>query len=113
MSARRNQRQQILNMLIAARGGEVPSYELAKCALQYCARISELRAQGFRITSRTERHAGVVHGFFRLEMGMRVQPAGSSSPQMTTKPKAKSATVSDLREPTLFDLGTPPHRDLG
>jgi hypothetical protein len=63
---RKNQRQQILELLIAARGGEVPSPELARVSLQYCARISELREAGFVIISRVEVHDSVKHGFFRL-----------------------------------------------
>ena len=61
---RKNQRQRILELLMA--GGEVPSPELARISLQYCARIAELREAGFVIISRIEIHAGVKHGFFRL-----------------------------------------------
>jgi hypothetical protein len=64
---RRNQRQKILELLIAACGGEVPSPELARVSLQYCARISELREAGFVIISRVEMHDGSKHGFFRLQ----------------------------------------------
>lgn len=70
---RKNQRQRILEMLVAARGGEVPSPELARVSLQYCARISELREAGFVIISRVEVHDGVKHGFFRLQQGPGVQ----------------------------------------
>jgi hypothetical protein len=63
---RKNQRQRILERLLAGCGGEVPSPELAKVSLQYCARISELREEGFVIISRVEVQDGVKHGFFRL-----------------------------------------------
>jgi len=63
---RKNQRQKILDLLVAARGDEVPSPELARVSLQYCARISELREEGFVIVSRVEVHDRVKHGFFRL-----------------------------------------------
>jgi hypothetical protein len=63
---RKNQRQRILELLIAACDGEVPSPDLAKVSLQYCTRISELREAGFVIISRVEVHDGVKHGFFRL-----------------------------------------------
>ena len=63
---RKNQRQRILELLIAACGGDVPSPDLARVSLQYCARISELREAGFVIISRVEVHDGVKHGFFRL-----------------------------------------------
>jgi len=66
-SRRKNQRQRILERLIAACGGDVPSPELAKVSLQYCARISELREAGFVIISRVEIYDGVKHGFFRLQ----------------------------------------------
>lgn len=54
---RKNQRQRILERLIAARGGEVPSLELAAVSLQYNARVSELREAGFVIISRLEINA--------------------------------------------------------
>ena len=62
-----NQCQAVLNVLRAAMGGEVPSYELARVALQYNSRLKELRAQGFNIKSRTERVGRQVRGYFRLE----------------------------------------------
>jgi hypothetical protein len=58
----KNQRQRILERLIAARGGEVPSSELAEVSLQYNARVSELREAGFVIISRVEVRDGVKHG---------------------------------------------------
>lgn len=64
---RKNQRQRVLELLIAACGSEVPSPELAQISLQYCARISELREEGFVIISRVEIHDGVKHGSFRLQ----------------------------------------------
>jgi hypothetical protein len=63
---RKNHRQRILELLIAARGGEVPSSELARVSLQYNARVSELREAGFVIITRVEVHDGVKRGFFRL-----------------------------------------------
>jgi hypothetical protein len=63
---RKNQRQLIAELLIAAKGKEVPSPELARISLQYCARISELREAGFVIISRVEVQNGMKHGFFRL-----------------------------------------------
>jgi len=66
---RKNQRSQILEVLLAARGGEVPSPDLARISLQYNARILELREMGLRIISRTERRDGKTYGYFHLEMG--------------------------------------------
>lgn len=76
---RKNQRQRILELLIAARGGEVPSPELARVSLQYNARISELREAGFVIISRVEIHDGVKHGFFRLHQGPGLQTDAGGS----------------------------------
>jgi hypothetical protein len=91
MSERITQRARILKRLIAAKGAEVPSYELAQESLQYSARIHELRHDlGFQIVSRTERRNGAVHGFFRIELGAKKPP--SSEPQQP--------------EPTLLEMPT-------
>jgi hypothetical protein len=75
---RKSQRQRILDRLIAARGGEVPSPELAKVSLQYNARVSELREAGFVIISRVEIHDGVKRGFFRLHQRPGLQTDAGS-----------------------------------
>ena len=76
MSGRQSQRARILAILIAAGDAEVPSVELSHVSLQYGARLKELRSLGFRIVSRTERHGGMVKGFFHLERGafVRAEP---------------------------------------
>lgn len=63
------QRARILNLLIEARGREVPLPEISACACQYGARIFELRRLGFVILNRTEDRDGVRHSFFRLVSG--------------------------------------------
>jgi hypothetical protein len=75
----KNQRQRILERLFAARGGEVPSSELAEVSLQCNARVSELREAGFVIISNVEIHDGVKHGFFRLHQrsGSQTDAGGS------------------------------------
>ena len=75
---RKNHRQRILELLIAARGGEVPSSELAEVSLQYNARVSELREAGFVIISRVEVRDGVKRGFFRLNQcpGLQTDAGG-------------------------------------
>jgi hypothetical protein len=88
-STRRNQRDRILQLLIAARGNWIPSPELAAISLQYSARISEARKLGFQIENKVEHHDGNVFGFFRLVLG------------------AKPA------QGTLFDLTSSRHKDLG
>ncbi len=74
----KNQRQRILERLIAARGGEVPSSELAEVSLQYNARVSELREAGFVIISRVEVRDRVKHGFFRLHQCPSLQNGARS-----------------------------------
>jgi hypothetical protein len=81
----KSQRQQILDLLRAARGGEVPSLALSRISLQYGARVKELRELGFQIqiSNRTERRAGKVNGYFRMESAPGEQPHSSSNPTLT------------------------------
>ena len=75
------QRARLLQLLIEARGCEVPLPQILDLKIsQYGSRILELRRLGFRITNRTEIISGVVRSYFRLELG---------------------------QQPTLFDLGAP------
>ena len=60
------QKGRILALLLARRGTWVPAPELAKIALQYCARIKELRDAGYKIENQKERVGRQVHGSFRL-----------------------------------------------
>jgi len=71
---RKNQRQQILELLTAACGKEVPSAELAKVSLQYGARVSELREMGFVVINRVEINNGMKQGFFRLLQCPAIRP---------------------------------------
>jgi hypothetical protein len=64
---RTKQRDQILGLLIAARGDWVPLPKITDCAAQYNARIFELRGLGFRIANRTRLVNGTKHSWFRLE----------------------------------------------
>jgi len=94
VSERTTQRARVLGCLLAAHGQEVPSVELSHISLQYGARVLELRRMGIRITSRTERRDGCVHGFFRLELGTdgaKSMPTESPSP-----PQPAQATLFDL-----------------
>jgi hypothetical protein len=74
---RTKQRDQILGLLIAARGDWVPLPKITDCAAQYNARIFELRGLGFRIANRTRLVNGTKHSWFRLEP----QPSTATSPQ--------------------------------
>ena len=64
-----SQRARILNLLIAARGGEVGLPEISALAAQYNARLFELRRLGFKIVNRTQEIDGVRHSWFRLLAG--------------------------------------------
>jgi hypothetical protein len=64
---RAKQRDQILGLLIAARGDWVPLPKITARAAQYNARIFELRRLGFSITNRTRLVNGTKHSWFRLE----------------------------------------------
>ncbi len=91
MSERKSQRARVLALLIAAGGAEVPSLELSRISLQYNARLLELRSLGFCIVSRTERHGGVIQGFFHLERGAGMIKQHSQQP-----PVAQESLFSDL-----------------
>lgn len=44
----------------------MPAYDLAALALQYCARIAELRAEGHKIDNQTEYVNGQTRSYYRL-----------------------------------------------
>jgi len=74
-----SQRSRILNLLISARGGWVPSPELAALAQQYGARVYELRRMNFRIENRVAEQNGTRLSWFRLIPGpVQVEPSQSS-----------------------------------
>ena len=62
----KGQKAAILGLLLSSRGQWVPSYSLSAIALQYSARVKELRAAGYPIENQTTRHGRRVHGSFRL-----------------------------------------------
>jgi len=65
-SRHKTQRDQILAILISARGGWVPLPEILELAAQYGARIHELRGLGYRIENRKEGRDGKRNSYFRL-----------------------------------------------
>jgi len=77
VSSHATQRDEILSVLVAARGGWVPLPKITDCAAQYNARIFELRRLGFRITNRTREVGGRRCSWFRLES----QPTTTSAPE--------------------------------
>jgi hypothetical protein len=60
------QKGRILELLLSNKGNWVPAYKLSTIALQYGARLLELRAVGYVIQNKTERVGRQVHGAFRL-----------------------------------------------
>jgi hypothetical protein len=76
----KNQRQRILDLLLAAHGSDVPGVALSRISLQYGARVKELREMGCRITNHTERRGGKVCGYFKLEsVPALAQPSSHST----------------------------------
>jgi hypothetical protein len=60
------QKAEILDLLLKNRGRWIPAYSLSAVALQYNARVKELRDAGYRVDNKTERQGRKVHGSFRL-----------------------------------------------
>jgi hypothetical protein len=93
----------ILNLLAASWPSWTPAPALARISLQYCARISELREQGWEICNRTEWQGGTRHGFYRL---------GSEPIPRSKELRAMRAGTEPPKPGNLFD-DPPCHRDLG
>ena len=66
VKSRTTQRGRILRLLQECSNQWVPSYELAAIALQYGARVYELRKQGYLIENKAQDINGQTHGAFRL-----------------------------------------------
>jgi hypothetical protein len=90
------QRSRILNLLIEARGREVPLPEIAACACQYGARIFELRRLGFKILNRTEERDGERLSWFRLISGP--PQADTSTPAVADRvvPSTQTKSAGDV-----------------
>jgi hypothetical protein len=87
-------------MLIEARGGWVPSPELAALAQQFDSRLLELRRLNFRIENRVEERDGIRCSWFRLIPGsVQVEPARPPAAKLVDNPQTISPNVkSDPRE---------------
>ena len=83
-ASKKTQRQRILDLLLSARGRDVPSLALSRISLQYGARVKELRGLGFKIQNRTERRSGKVCGYFRLQGGYGRQARETTEVPSTT-----------------------------
>ena len=62
----KGQKLELLNALLARRGEWIPAFALARIALQYNARVKELRDAGYKIENKTERVGRQVPGSFML-----------------------------------------------
>src|SRR5450631_1647350 len=56
----------ILDILLKHRRERIPGYSLSAVALQYGARVKELRDAGYLLENQTSRHGRQVYGSFRL-----------------------------------------------
>src|ERR1022692_1664618 len=63
------QKAEILSALLQHKGEWITAYTLASIALQYSARVKELRDAGYAIENRIKRVGRQVHGSFRLVSG--------------------------------------------
>jgi hypothetical protein len=68
------QRNQVLPLLVAARGDWWPLPKITNGAAQYNARIFELRRLEFKIQNLTSEVDGVRHSWFRLDSMASVEP---------------------------------------
>jgi len=117
-SARKSQRQQILKLLLDARGQWVPAPTLAAISLQYSARVRELRLDGWRIDNRCPVVRGVKRGEFRLQQYMTVEHGNLvSTPARTQaqpeRERGDRKVASSLDMPSLFPDLAQAHRDDG
>jgi len=104
-----SQRSRILNLLIAARGGEVGLPEISSLAAQYNARLFELRRLGFTIVNRTEERDGVRRSWFRLVSGpVQVEPSTPPAVRLNSQTKSAGAVTSGPAQ-ELLPFGDPRH----
>jgi hypothetical protein len=90
-----SQRARILRLLMEARGGWVPSPEIAACAQQYNSRLFDLRRLGFRIENRTEEIDGARHSWFRLVPTSSTSPAAERVVPVNSQTKSAGDAKSD------------------
>lgn len=77
MDSRLTQRARILQVLLEARGQEVPLADILDLRIgQYGSRLLELRRLGFKIRNRTQTIDGRRHSWFRLVLQPDQQPHG-------------------------------------
>ena len=92
MTDRGTQRSRVLRLLQESSNQWVPSYRLAEIALQYGARVYELRKQGYKIDNKMQDVNGKTYGAFRLV------PAASQA-SLFEAPEARPRTQGHWLEP--------------
>jgi hypothetical protein len=101
----RTQRQHILDLLMAAEGGEVPLAEIMVCAAQYNFCIHKLRKSGYKIANRTETRNGVRHSWYRLASSpeeVKTSPPSASPSSIKPAPSRKrSARTAEPAPPPI------------
>lgn len=76
----RNQRQMIKNLFESKPNEWVPCYEISRIALQYNARIKELRESGMSIENKFKMVDGIKHSWFRYVPSVfKVEEVGNNA----------------------------------
>jgi len=108
----KTQRQHILDLLMAAEGGEVPLAEIMVCAAQYNACIHELRKRGYKIVNRAETRAGVRHSWYRLESAPADLTPRTPESARSRKKSVAAEDASPRSETTRTQLSSEPAQTL-
>jgi hypothetical protein len=95
----KTQRQHILDLLMAAEGGEVPLAEIMVCAAQYNVCIHQLRKRGYKIVNRTEKRNGVLYSWYRLESSPSEVTPHEPPPSPAPARSRKKSTPSEPAPP--------------
>jgi hypothetical protein len=95
VSHRDTQRQQILALLLEARGAEVPLPQILELKIsQFGARILELRRDGHRIINRTANIDGQKYSWYRLESALPAPTTSDPAPVVSQLPSSASPMAS-------------------
>lgn len=102
----KTQRQHILDLLMAAEGGDVPLAEIMVCAAQYNRCIYDLRRRGYNIVNHAETRNGVRRSWYRLESApadltpRTPTPEPAPSRKKSTRAEPPSTPLPPLSQPT-------------
>jgi len=111
----KSQRDQILALLINARGSWVPLTEIIPLAAQYNALFHEIRhKRGFNVENRTQEVDGIRHSWFRLISRPSTFRIEQKNPSTYCRGDRKRDVASDAPSaPSLFADLSPERRDDG